>query len=588
MGHREKRAVLVVGVVLLGAVTTCRTPSGPPRWDGPTLSQTRDQLTVQELVSGEMPELVDLSYLAKPAWSESGALPFEGSLALSASALLLDFPNRRELYAGEDLFPEVTLDFVSDGGLLVPLNRRLIATGAYSESQWDILVGAGAVWKEPRDDDMGEDWSRASFPLNLVDRYFNQVRNCVATFVYQAEQVSDVYVQCSQETADLRDQQVGNIQAMVPATYTPSAFPESADVLQAHARAIDRRIPTRPLREWDVDGELAESFDTTITTSASTSVGAIYSDGVLYVHPPMTRHGPYPYPDEMRHGVYSVSKSLAGSLAMFYFAKRYGEDIFGALVSDYVPAFADLSEWDNVTFGDTLNMATGTRGGEEAALLYEPVVLADSAEAAIANIAGFGDAPAAPGEVFAYATTHTFVLSYALQKYVDEQEGPGVQYWDLVRQDVLEPIGAGNFDVLMTRDPDPADRIPTLGFGARPTLDEATKVAVLMSNEGLHDGEQLLHAQTVRQALGRDEGKGLRVDRSTRYRHSFWNRDVHIPRSSGCGTACIAHAATMQGYGGNYIALLESGVILLRFMDEFDEDIEDLVVRTERIEPSCN
>lgn len=588
MGLREKRAVLVVGVVLLGGVATCRRSSGPPRWNGPTLSEPRDQLTVPELVSGEMPELIDLSYLAEPAWSESGALPFEGSLALSASALLLDFPSSRELYAGEDLFPEVTLDFVSDEGLLVPLSRRLIATDAESESQWDILVGAGAVWKEPGDDDAGEDWSRASFPLNLVDRYFNQVRNCVATFVYRAEQVSDVYVQCSQETADLWDEQVGNIQAMVPATYTPSAFPESADVLQAHARAIDRRIPTRPLREWDVGGELAESFDTNIETSASTSVGAIYSDGVLYVHPPWTRHGPYPYPEEMRHGVYSVSKSLAGSLAMFYFAERYGEDLFDTLISDYAPAFADLSEWDNVTFGDALNMATGTRGGEEAALLYEPVVLADTAEAAIANIAGFGDAPEAPGEAFAYATTHTFVVSYALQKYVEAQEGPGVQYWDLVRENVLEPIGAGDFDLLMTRDPDPADRIPTLGFGARPTLDEATKVAVLIFNEGLHDGEQLLHAQAVRKALGRDEGKGLRVDRKTRYRYSFWNRDVRIPRSSGCGTACVAHAATMQGFGGNYVALLESGVILLRFMDEFDEDIEDLVVRTERVAPSCN
>lgn len=583
----HRRLVLAaVSLVVVGA-TTCSTPAGPPAWSGPTLSETRDQLTVEQLASAEMPELLDMSYLAEPPWSVSGALAFEGSLSLGSAPLLLDFPNSRELYPGEDLFPQVTLDFVSDDGQLVPLDRRLIATDGESESQWDVLVGTGAVWKEPGDADTGEEWSRASFPLQLVDRYFNQVRNCVATFVYRAEEVSNLYVQCSQETADLRDEQVGNIQAMVPATYTPSTFPESADVLQAHALAVERRIPTRPLDEWDVEGELAETFDTTISTSASTSIGAIYSDGVLYVHPPMTRHGPYPYPDEMRHGVYSVTKSLAGSLAMFYFAERYGEDIFGALISDYVPAFAGLSEWDNVSFADALNMATGTRGGEEAALLYEPVVLADSAESAIENIAAFGNAPEGPGEVFAYATTNTFVVSYALQKYVEEQEGPGVQYWDLVRHDVLEPIGAGGFDLLMTRDPDPAERIPTLGFGARPTLDEATKVAVLISNEGQHEGEQLLHAPTVRKALGRDDWKGLIVDGKTRYRYSFWNRDIRT-RPAGCGIGCITHAATMQGYGGNYIALLDSGVILLRFMDEFDEDIEDLVQRVERVEPSCN
>ncbi|MEZ5393837.1 MAG: hypothetical protein R2724_13495 [Bryobacterales bacterium] len=30
-----------------------------------------------------------------------------------------------------------------------------------------------------------------------------------------------------------------------------------------------------------------------------------------------------PYPGAMRHGVFSVTKSMAGALAMFYFAERW-------------------------------------------------------------------------------------------------------------------------------------------------------------------------------------------------------------------------------------------------------------------------
>jgi len=36
-------------------------------------------------------------------------------------------------------------------------------------------VGTGAVWQEEND---GE-WSRASFPLSLIDRYMGHVRNCM-------------------------------------------------------------------------------------------------------------------------------------------------------------------------------------------------------------------------------------------------------------------------------------------------------------------------------------------------------------------------------------------------------------------------
>lgn len=563
------RQVMLGGVL----VSACQ----PVPWNGPVLTEPRDQLTVDDLRDGALPPLLDMSFLARPAWATGDGDPFVGALDLGAARLAMDFPATRALYAGEDLFPPVTIDLVADGGRLIPRTTAIVSTASDGDSLWDVAVGVGAVWREA--DDGG--WNRGSFPIDLVDRFFNQVRNCVATFVYRGDETSRTYVQCSQETADADDAQLGNLAAFLPTAWVAGDPGEGSAVVAAHERTVAERVPTRPLDAWDTHGELAAIFDRSWRTNASTSVGAVYADGVLFVHPARTRHGLHPYPDEMRHGVYSVTKSLAAAVALFHVAQRYGPEVLDARVVDHVPALADAPGWQDVTFVDALDMATGTNGGEAGDQLYEPLVLAETRSEALVNIAALGDAPDAPGEVFRYATTNTFVLSNALQHLVEAREGQGVGAWAQVRADVLEPVGAAGLEVLFTRDPEVADRIPYLGYGARPTLDQAVKVARLLAHEGEHAGGQLLHRDTVRDALGRTSWAGLTVDARTRYGHGFWRRTVDV-------AGCTVEAVFMQGHGGHHVVFLPSGVILFRFMDEQADDVDALVRAAERVRSSCD
>ncbi|MEZ4316687.1 MAG: serine hydrolase domain-containing protein [Myxococcota bacterium] len=562
------RALILLVLALL--VSGCA--AGPTPWDGPRLADPRDALTVEDLLGGPLPPVLDTSYLARPAWAEGDGEPLAGVMDLDGGELELDFARTRSRYPGEDRFPATSIALASDGGRLVTR-----AVGERDpDSLWDVRVGTGAVWREAGDGG----WNRGSFPIDLVDGVFNQVRNCVATFVYREGEASRAFVQCGQETADALDDQIGDLHGFVPVDAGLAPLWDAEAMVEAQRVSQASRIPVHPLSEWDRDGELAALFDRGRLTWAPTSVGAVYDGGVLYVHPAMTRQGPHPYPDEMHHGVFSVTKSLAGALAMFAFAARYGDGIFEARITDHVPALADRPEWQGVTFAHALDMATGTWGGEDAGLLFEPLVLAGSADEALANIAALGDAPEGAGEAFRYATTNTFVLSSALQHYVEEREGPGVRYWDLVRAEVLEPIGVYDLDLLTTHDDRPEDRIPLLGFGARPTLDQAARIARLLTNEGEHDGRQLLHRGRVREALGRTGWDGLRVDGRLRYRHSFWSRTV---RTGGCRT----EVSFMQGHGGNHVLLLESGVVVFRFMDELDDDPAALARAAERVKPSC-
>ncbi len=565
---------LLVAIVLFGL--SCSPPPAP--WDGPKLTQPRDQLRVEQLQEDSLPAYLDMSYYAKPDWATAATHAFSGVISFAAKAI--NHPQERAPYEGENVFPATELAFISHEGELIPLQKDIIRTADTVGSLWDVIVGTGKIWQEPED---GE-WSRASFPLTLTERYMGQTRNCVATFVYQSETISNICVQCSQETADINDRQVGDIQVVLPAKYKPEIFVDSAEVIAQHLEYQARKLPVLPLSTVDAEGELSAIFTERIYTSASTSIGAILMDDKIYFDPPQTRHGTYPYPDDLRCGVYSVTKSLAGSLALFYLAERYGEDILDAKITDYVPALADHPGWQGVTFAHTLNMAPGTVGSEEAHHLLHILVLSRTAEESINNIATLGDAPAAPGEYFNYASTNFFVLSYAMQQYVVAQEGPGVSYWDLVREEVLEPIGAEHFSLRYSVENDSTQGIPILGYGARPTLDEAAKISRLLINDGKHEGRQLLHLQTVRDALGKTAWPGYdtRNDfRGTKYRHSFWSKPVRT-------ADCTVTASYMLGFGANLVVFLPSDVVIFRFMDEFDLDIDRMVQSVEKIKSSCD
>ena len=173
-------------------------------------------------------------------------------------------------------------------------------------------------------------------------------------------------------------------------------------------------------------------------------------------------------------------------------------------------------------------------------------------------------------------------MSYALQNYVEEKEGPGIFYWDLVHENVLVPIGAEYFTLRHTLENDGSKGIPILAYGAMPTLDEAAKITWLISNEGEYAGQQYLNREKVREALGRTDWAGYTTDeRGVTYRHSF--------RSTTFRTSilCKVNISYMLGWGANHVLFLPDDVIIIRFMDEYDFEIDDLVRSVEKKIPAC-
>jgi CubicO group peptidase (beta-lactamase class C family) len=549
----------------------------PVPWNGPTLIQPRVHLTIEQLLQDSTFVLMDMSFFAKPDWADEAVHSLSGSVSFDDTKLIFQKDKGQDL--GEDIFPGVSLDFITHEGDLIPLIKAHIVTREHSKSYWDIFVGTGAAWQEKEDDG----WSRASFPLTLTDRYMGQAINCVATFAYTPDVISNIYVQCSQETAHLAYGQLRDFRTTLVAKYQHKRFPDSVQIVEKHLQFQSQRFPVSPLSAIDVHQEIADEFERPRYTYAPVSLGAIWLNEKLYSHPPLTRHGLYPYPVEMRHAVNSVTKSLAGSLSLLYFAQRYGEDIFDELITDYVPELADHPGWKGVTFSHTLSMVTGTVGSENSEHFGEILVMPRTTTEAITNIATLGDDVGMPGEKFNYGPTNTFVLSYALQKYVEQKERQKIGYWDLVKESVLIPLGAEYFTVRHTIETDGTKGIPLLSYGAFPTLDEAAKIAVLLSNEGNFQGQQLLHREKTKEALGRSTKTAYSTNndfRGSGYQHGFWSKSV----SKG---ECEVDVRYMLGYGENYVAFLPSKAIIFAFMDEHDLDFDALVQSVEKIRSSC-
>lgn len=559
--------MMVVFVFLFGCRQNRHTDSLPS--PSPT-SSGRTQLTVEQLKDGGAWDIVDNRFFLPIGDNISDGLVFSGTIDIPETPMKTSHSYTTFEASGFTLFPSISFTFISHNGYLIPLERGRILHRQQGRSAWNIILGAGRTWTEPGD----QGYSRASFPFTLTTNGIGQARNGVATFLYNESQISRVYFQVTQETAPIDAYEHSDFQLLVEAQYTSRVFSQQEEIIAAFQQELASRIDILPWNQLENAESLKELYNTGMR-SEEISAAALMLDGVIYLQPLETRSGNYPYPGEMRHGVFSVTKSLCGGLAIFYLAERYGEEIFDALITDYVPALSQHQSWQGVTFRHTINMVSGATG-PESTLDLGRFIQAQSSAQKLAAIASLPDNPARPGEIFQYTSTDSFVLSCALNGYVKAKEGPGADYWSMVEENVLKRIGIFHLPVMRTIEANGLPGVPILGWGSYPTVDEAMKIARLINNDGIHEGQPLLNVNKVREALYKNHWPAF----SPGYSHSFWSQLVP-------GVNCDFRVACMLGHGGNYIVLLPSQIVAIRFSDANYYNIDYIVEVAERLRRSC-
>ena len=532
---------------------------------------------------------VDNRFLTPVGESTQALHGLEGTLSATETSMLASIPAGDLGSPGQSIFPGFSVDFFTHEGHLVAMDREIIrSTGP--GSYWSLILSPGRIWSEPGD----EGRSRASLPFALVGDEYNEAHNGILTFVFDDGQASSAYFQVTQETA-LWSQV--DFWGWLPMEYAPGTLEQRDALLSSYAEELEDLTPVRPWSELEDQYEVGtvSEFSPGMPPVGVSTAGLIV-DGVIYLQPCLTRHGEFPYCRQMRHGVFSVTKSLGMAVTMLRLAEKHSDDVFDLSIADYITIGADHGGWRDVTFGDALNMTTGVgdnvpervepnvmHGDEDAAKFFTFLQAPSRAEKLRACFT-YADYSWGPGEIARYNSCNTFLLSAALDSLLSSLEGPTADAWAMVVEEVLRPIGIRHAPIMRTVEPDGSRGISIFGYGLYLTPDDVAKLSRLFMNGGAHGGLQLLHAGKLAEALfltpvvGLPTGERNDVGEFT-YHMSFNGMPYRMPD----GTVWRIPFAT--GYGGNHVVLVPNGVTVFRFADSGVYGVRSMIEAARAVRP---
>lgn len=545
----------------------------------------RALLTFDDLMAGfEYTSPVAESALTIPEGATPPKHAFEGRLELVGENLVGEV---KVLTGNPDLEPEVPhlpefdFEFVQRDGYLIPVQRGLIIT---DHPYWNYLIEPGRVWAESGD----QGYSRASFPFALNWKGANAVFNGTMTFLFDEEGVSKVWYQITQEIAiGFR----GDLWGLLDAVYTPEPVDGVEKIRMNFAQELANRFPTRPIQALaeDYPGVDIGAFGQGVSKQHLNWYGVVVN-GVNYVGGCETRYGIYPYCEYMRVPSYSTAKSIFASLALMRLAQKYDSEVPNLLIKDYVPEAAESSgDWGTVTFDHVLDMATGNYRTSVFMVDEEqwsnPFWTNDYYAEKIAAAFEWPNSNA-PGVQWVYRSSDTFIVTRAMQNYLETHAGSEADIFDFVVDEIYKPLnmGPGVFSTQRTRD-DKWNGQP-IGLGGMWWVpDDLAKITHFLNVDGGAIGDdQLLPPDMLTAALQRDPNdRGVESYPGGRYNNAFW-ADRYGETD---GFECEFWVAEMQGYSGVVVVLMPNGSSYYYASDNQTFTWDAAVKEADKIIPHC-
>jgi len=575
---RPARLLFLCSFVVVAVGTSCSSELPVNLREG----QKRDQLETKTLLDADhIPDGPVHNGYFTPLGDAAPALhEFKGILSVGEYEMQDTISEGTPRSESGRFFPGFAVEFFTQGEHLVPANREILPS-AGEKSRWRMILSPGQVWSETKDDGL----SRAALPFVLTSQTSNEVHNGLATFLYDEDRVSEFYFQITQETAAWNH---NDYWGQYELSYEPSAIENEERIRSEFAAELASQVD---IKSWDdldtlVGEDLQGAFSGDLAPEDISAAGLIMNDAI-YLQPQMTRYGETPYSRAIRHGVFSVTKSMGALVAMLRLSEKYGEEVFDLLISDYVDITANHDGWNDVTFGDALSMATGVGEIEcnrppghftvdEDQDRFSDWLGALSKDEKLDVVFSYDSYGWEPGEVACYNSINTFLLSAGMDAFLKEKEGAQADIWKMVEEEVYNPIGILHSPIMRTIEPDGSLGLPIFGYGLYPTMDDTAKITKLLQNEGQHEGEQLLSPTKLAEALYQTGEQGLSINQPNQYGesgylYSFWSR-AHCDPDGSC-----YQVPYMVGYGGNLVVLLPNDVTVFRYADAHNYDPEPLI-----------
>jgi len=583
-----------------------RIPGDPLNGNG---NVKRTVLTYSELFSNTAPSapVDDRDGFALPANAAAPSQAFEGTLTLSdpasgGSAQILrdDFADDSAGNSPWRHLPSFRFQFVQNGSYLIPVQQGLVITG---DAAWNYILGPGRVWQETSD----SGYMRASFPFALVERNQNCVHNGAMTFLFNASKktnISKVRYQVTQETCLYFKL---NLWGQLSATYTRESVADNEAMENAEADEVANRLPSKPFSALATDypnsGINVANFTQGFKSPADITTYGLLINGVHYVGNCQTRYGTYAFCDNMRLPSYSIAKSAFAGLAMMWLGQQYRGKVYGQLIRSFVPEYVDGGDWTNVTFDNTADMATGNyisanSDADENSSQERAFIRAERYSTKIADAFTPFPHTAVPGTAWVYQSHATFILTQAMNSYLQRQQDSGADIFNAIRDAVFKPLHMSQGSLSTLRTDNSASGKPFGSHGLFFIQDDIARLGEFLNNSGgVINDAQALDPTRLRESLFRTANPstlGVPVpDRGTptvantfRYHNLFWAK--HMTTTEFPQYHCNFWVPFMSGYGGNTVLLLPNGAIYYIFSDGNEFIWYTAVNEINKIAPLCH
>jgi hypothetical protein len=606
-------------ITALGISFFAQTASGTP--DSQSPGDRRSALTVEQLFKGSVPEqpLDETAAFAMPSDGTPPAEEFEGRLTLKNVENSDTFRQFADIFriipAGDSPWKHLArfdYEFVQDGSYLIPVRQGLTITGSPA---WNYIIGPGRVWQENSD----AGYTRASFPFALIQRNQNCVHNGEMSFLFSKNKtpnVSHVYYQITQETCYPMKFDLWGIAS---ATYTPSEIANAGEFKKQHEQEIEHRMPAKPFKELAKDfpnsGIDLSSFSTAYKHPEDISTYGIVINGTNYSSGCPTRSGQYAFCEDMRLPSYSIAKSVFAGIALMRLGQLYGDNVYGQLIKNFIPEKFITGNWDTTTFNNTSDMATGNYNldayeGDEDSPTMDQFLIDETLEAKLADAFHFKQHHAPPGTKWIYQSSATFVLTQAMNTYLQQKRGKEADIFNLVRDDIYKPLHLTAGAMTTIRTSNSLAGAPTGYYGLFLVKDDVSKLGNFLNvSSGTIGSLQALDPTRLKEALFRSSnaseigvpilgtnpasalgspqsGSGHPANSNTRrYAHGFWGRQItaaEFPEYH-----CDFWISLMAGYGGNIVALLPNGVTFYIFTDSKEFPWTNALRESGKLSPMC-
>jgi len=592
-----------------GGVASAANPvPGDPLTGSGVVSRTAN--TYASLMASSQPTgLVNESNFGLPPNAAAPTDTFEGTLTLTPVAaryFSVYYDQLNQTNHGRNTAPFATLpafsfQFVQNGSYLIPVTQGLAITGS---ATWNYIIGPGRVWKEAGDNG----YTRAAFPLTLVQRNQNCVHNGSVTFLFNKNASPNISHAAYQFTGEGCPTFMFDMAGQVVASYAPSTVANDTAIENAEAAEVANRMPVKPFSALATDfpssgidtGALLSQY---VYPNSVTTYGVVIN-GINYSSGCATRHtaaglGPYPFCSEMRMPSYSTAKSAFSSLAMMRLGQLYGNAAYSNLISTWVPQYVDGGTWTNVTFGNTSDMATGNYissayESDENGSATTAFINAETYATKISDAITPFPHKAAPGTVWVYQSVASFILTQGMNAYLKRIQGSSADLFNMVSTSVYQPLLTSQGFQSTVRTDNSATGAPSGYYGLFFNIDDVAKIGQFVdAGTGVINSTQVLDRTRLQEALFRTSNPGLPVPDTGNpqykntwvYLHNFWGKKITSAEFP--TIPCSLTIPFMSGYGGNTIMPLPNGATYYVFSDAYEFPIDAAITQINKLLSYC-